>query len=211
MWTSSDHVLLKIKLSKCVQSNRPISPSHRVIRFNTKINYQAMGQVYQMFADSSQGTSVSPPTISADSATTPQLLVSFRVTLAWTCLLSTESNAPVFPAPCCPKPPWVNDLSPESDGEWELPDSSEMKDGADAWRGIIIAGTGRLPMGVLAQNLCSLHSMAQFLGELLFFLARHCYHLLPKHHLARVPRAPWEGQNLRTNTKLVSSRLPATN
>lgn len=48
MWTSSDHVLLKIKLSKCVQSNRPISPSHRVIRFNTKINYQAMGQVYQM-------------------------------------------------------------------------------------------------------------------------------------------------------------------
>lgn len=54
------------------------------------------------------------------------------------------------------------------------------RDGADAWRGIIIAGTGRLPMGVLAQNLCSLHSMAQFLGELLFFLARHCYHLLPK-------------------------------
>ena len=69
MWTSLDHVLLKIKLSKCVQSNRPISPSHRVIRFNTKINYQAMGQVYQMLRWLQSRYTCSPPTISADSAT----------------------------------------------------------------------------------------------------------------------------------------------
>lgn len=40
--------VLKIKLSKCVQSNRSISQSRHVIRFNTKINYEAMGQVQQM-------------------------------------------------------------------------------------------------------------------------------------------------------------------
>jgi len=56
-----------------------------------------------------------------------------------------------------------------------------MKDGAAALRGIIIAGIGRPLMGALAKNLCSLHSVAQFLGELFFFLARHCHHLLGKH------------------------------
>lgn len=50
MRTSSDHVLLKIKLSKCVQSNCSISQSQHVIRFNTKINYKTVGQVLQMFS-----------------------------------------------------------------------------------------------------------------------------------------------------------------
>lgn len=113
------------------------------------------------------------------------LLVSFRVTLAWTCLLSTESNAPVFPAPAAKAAVGQRSVLREWLGvrtARQLWDEAQEVDGADAWRGIIIAGTGRLPMGVLAQNLCSLHSMAQFLGELLFFPQALFYHLLPKHH-----------------------------
>lgn len=51
--TSSGRVLLKIKLSKCVQSSHSIPQSHPVISFD---------------ADFSQGTSVIPPTVAAASA-----------------------------------------------------------------------------------------------------------------------------------------------
>lgn len=177
---------------------------------STKINYQAMGQVYQMLCWL-QSRYICFSTISADSATTPQLLVSFRVTLAWTCLLLDWVKCSCVSCTLLSKAAVGQLICPQRvTGEWELPDSSEMKDGADAWRGIIIAGTGRLPMGFLAESLL-LALYGTISGWAAFFLARHCYHLLPKHHLARVPRAPWEGQNLRTNTKLVSSRLPATN
>lgn len=68
MRTSSDHVLLKIKLSKCVQSNRSISQSHRVIEFNIKINYEAMGQVRQMLCWLQSRYICFSPSIAADSA-----------------------------------------------------------------------------------------------------------------------------------------------
>lgn len=68
MWTSSDRVLLKIKLSKCVQSNRSISQSHHVTEFNTKINYEAMRWVRQMLCWLQSRYICFSPTIAADSA-----------------------------------------------------------------------------------------------------------------------------------------------
>lgn len=97
MRTSSGRVLLKIKLSKCVQSSHSIPQSHPVIRFDTEAKDGSGSpdvvltsvKVHLLLHLRSLQTQ---PLIA-------QSLVWFRVTLARTCPLSACSNAPAAPAP----------------------------------------------------------------------------------------------------------------
>lgn len=84
--------------------------------------------------------------------------------------------------------------------ESELPDSFEIKErgccfeGSYNYRAREATGVGFRPESLVFSL------MAQFLGKLLFFLARQCHHLLCKHHPVGVSRVPREEQNIRNNT-----------